>query len=569
MLVANDSSKSQSISTTNFDLPSLHLLRQEIDIALKDAEKHLSYFNDDVSQAPLLADSVEVLQQLSSVLNLISLGGGSDLAEAIAAGLEVLYEAKDNTDDGLILDISEGIMTLDRYIEFVLLKETLEPSLLVPVINRINESIGRKPIDESNFSVYGHSSISIANPEQNYKPLTRMYLDIGMLSTAYRVGLEVVLTNKDGNLNEEEKLKLLSMANACAIPAKQSDCLFWQAAAAATKDLASILPLSNPQKRTLIYLEQQFHDYLPATDKRFADLVSLACQREHELAQRLKSQYVSNQLDDEQKSHMKRFLFGPNREVTDTLNELIQAEISAIKDKVGAFSSADSQNPSASDVQQISEQLKKLSSVLVMLDMPNASRALAGASEHVNAWQTPTPEDYDALLAEMMIAENAAIQMAKSHTPGAITLPLHNPHISLYQLDTAYETLIEQSRLSLANIEQVFNGYAAASDSTKDLASIQNTVNDIQQISGALFFLGLNDGANMLSKLASFMDAKFKSNDDADTQTDVIIDTDTLANMANILMSVDYQLQGLANTQPVGSYATKVGHRSLNKLLAA
>ena len=136
-VIANVNSTDSVLSATNFDLPSLHLLRSEIDVALKDAEIHLSEFNDDSDQAPLLLDSLEVLSQLADVLKLISLQGGSDLAEAIALCLKKLYDAGDNNDSELIMDISEAIMTLDRYIEFVLLKETLEPTLLLPIINKL------------------------------------------------------------------------------------------------------------------------------------------------------------------------------------------------------------------------------------------------------------------------------------------------------------------------------------------------------------------------------------------------------------------------------------------------
>lgn len=41
----------QKLTATNFDLPSLHLLRPEIQTTLKDAEVHLSEFNDDTEQA--------------------------------------------------------------------------------------------------------------------------------------------------------------------------------------------------------------------------------------------------------------------------------------------------------------------------------------------------------------------------------------------------------------------------------------------------------------------------------------------------------------------------------------
>lgn len=299
-----------AMSTTNFDLPSLYLLTKEIDVALKDAENHLSEFNDDEEQAPLLLDSVDVLRQLTSVLNLISLQGGSDLALALADALQQLYDEGENTNSELIMDISEGIMTLDRYIEFVLLKETLEPSLLIPIINKLYTHLGKSEIDTNQFAQHNQASISIANPEQNYQSLTQLNLNIPQLSSAYRAGLGVVLTNTDGQVDDAQTRKLNAMTAACRMIANHSDTLFWQAAAAAVTDIDQVLPLSNAKKRILVFLEQQFHDYLPVSDKRFADLVSFACQRDHALAKDIQSKYAINSLDAEQKEQMRRHLLG-------------------------------------------------------------------------------------------------------------------------------------------------------------------------------------------------------------------------------------------------------------------
>ena len=112
------------MTATNFDLPSLHLLRQEIAVTLHDAEMHLSEFNDDNAQAPLLLDSVETLAQAGNVLRLIGLEEGAILAQALSQGFQKLYDEREQNDSELVMDISEGIMTLNRYVEFVLLKET-------------------------------------------------------------------------------------------------------------------------------------------------------------------------------------------------------------------------------------------------------------------------------------------------------------------------------------------------------------------------------------------------------------------------------------------------------------
>lgn len=557
---AISTSNPPTLSANNFDLPSLHLLRSEIDVALKDAETHLSEFNDDSEQGPLLLDSVEVLLQLTDVLKLISLQGASELAEAIALCLKQLYDAGDNNDSERIMDLSEAIMTLDRYIEFVLLKETLEPTLLLPIINKLYKHLDKPELDITTFARLNSTSISIANPEKNYQSLSSLNLDIDKLSKAYRAGLSVLLTKTTATLNEGEQKKLTAMTAACALIAAHTDTLFWQAATAAVTDIAEILPLSNARKRTLIFVEQQFHDYLPINDHRFADLVSFASKRDHAQARALEQQYAINRMDDQQREQMKRFLFGPNRKVTDTLNELIQAQINEIKQKVDVYTRQDDTQSSSTDNQQIAGDLTALGGAMKLLGLQDATDALYQAAEAVKTWQTPTPDDFDKLLNSMMVAENASILMAKAHTPGAVNMPLHNCNISMHQLDTAYETLVAECRLAIKEIEATISSYIMDPLSNQD--SIDVVAAMLQQVSGAVRFLQLGNSVHLLSRLV-----KFIQNYVFDEARGV--NQDNLEYIADILMAVDYQLDGLEKKHPVGKQAMIIGQRSLSQLLAA
>ena len=461
-----------TLSVTDFNLPSLHLLHDEVIATLKDTEIHLGEFNDDSSQAPLLSDSIEVLKQLSCIFKLISLVGAEALNDAIVGGLQRLYDNGDNNDTDLIMDLSEAIMTLDRYVEFVLLTESVEPTLLIPVINKLNAHSQEAPITADYFAAFGSSSVIIANPEQNFESLSTLNLDTELLTNAYRSGLAVALLNQDGKIDSADQQKLDAMSAACALIASNTDSLFWQAATAAVTNIAAVLPLNLSQKHTLIYLEQQFQSYLPVMDTRFADLVSFACQRDNEQAQQLREQYASNHLEGAQLEQMKRFLFGPNRELTDTLNTIIQNQINNIKEHVDSYARGDSINPVDMQTAQIIKELTELSSALRLLGLSNAANSLSEAAEAVSHWQAPSPEDFDHLLLALMHAENATIAMAEMHTPGAIYLPLNNPHISLHQLNTANDTLIQESRTAIASAEQAINDYLAEPE--RDMLNIQN-----------------------------------------------------------------------------------------------
>ncbi|WP_198335559.1 hypothetical protein [Psychrobacter celer] len=548
-----------TLSVTDFNLPSLHLLHDEIVVTLKDTETHLSEFNDDNTQAPLLLDSIIVLKQLSRIFKLISLVGAEALNTAIVNGLQRLYDNGDNNDVNLIMDLSEAIMTLDRYVEFVLLTESVEPTLLLPVINKLNAHGQHAPITADYFSAFGSSSVIIASPEKNFQPLHELGLNNELLTDAYRSGLGVALLNQDGTVSADAQQKLNAMGAACALIASKTSSLFWQAAAAATADIAAILPLTLSQKHTLIYLEQQFQSYLPVMDTRFADLVSFACQRDNKAAQHLREQYAQNRLEEPQLEQMRRFLFGPNRALTDTLNTMIQTQINTIKEEVDSYARGDSVNSAEMQTAKIIEDLAALGSALRLLGLSNAADSLRTAAEEIGRWQAPSPEDFDRLLLALMHAENATIAMAAMHTPGAIYLPLNNPHISLHQLNTANDTLIQESRTAIANAEQAINDYLAEPE--RDMLNIQNIPEMMRQVAGAVRFLQLPTPASMLSQLANYIEQRIESGRR--------IEDGTLACIADVIMAVDHHLDGFEHNRPVSKQALDVGQQSLSQLLAA
>lgn len=545
-------------TATNFDLPSLHLLLEEIDVALKDAETHLSEFHDDEEQLDLLMDSAIVIEQLTAIFNLINFKGTSELAYAISASLKKLHASGNNSNTELIMDISEGIMVLDRYIEFVLLKEVLEPSLLIPIINKLRTHLGEAPLSSEQLAV--GRSISIVNPARHYQSPANLGLEMKPIVATYRTGLGVVLAKANGVLTPDESTKLSAMSGAIATIAKASDTLFWQAAAVAVQGIETRLPLSNDQKRTLIYLEQQLQQYQPLEDRRFADLVSLACNNS-QFATLARQKYGLGQASNDEQAVMKRFLFGPNREITDTLNILIQNEITAIKEKVDSLARGETgANNQTVTATEIAEQIHSLGLSMHLLGLDEAAAALKEASARVKAWQTPKPEDFDVLLADLMIAENASIFLAKTHTPGVVKLPLHNRKISLHQLDTAYDTIIKEARTNIANVSGAISDYI--NDANKESLHLQNTPEMLTQVAGAVHFLNAPKTAKMLTRLAQYLE-------DAVLTQRLILSDRLLAEVADVVVAADYQLESHEQNRPMNKQVLHLGQHSLNRILAS
>ena len=145
------------------------------------------------------------------------------------------------------------------------------------------------------------------------------------------------------------------MQAACETVSKRTDSLFWHAADAAVSDLVGVFLFSYLQKRAVIFVEQQFNDYLPVNDSRFADLVQFASSRDSQLALQVQHTFSANTLDETQLKNMRSFLFGPDREVTSTLNQLIQQEIDLIKSASDSYARQVNLNSSPDEIDTMTQ----------------------------------------------------------------------------------------------------------------------------------------------------------------------------------------------------------------------
>lgn len=607
------SSTAKSIS--NFDFTSLTILHPEIKLILQTAERSLSEFHYDLTQNHLLLDSAKKLQQLANVFDFISFVVGSHLARALSQALSQLYQNQNHSNqEQLLSSLVQGIISLARYIEFVLIQQTLEPTLLLPVLNEIRQLLGDKPLAENDLRMPDSGYITLANPSANFQPLQNLKLDSELLTTAYRAGLAVILaSNKSTDPTPADIAKIKAMHAACATLANESNSLFWQAAAVVTQYREDLLPLDESQKSLYIFIEQQFKSYLPADDRRFAELVSLACRQSQQtssaLHQQIKTKLLNNQLSESALLQFKRIMQGPDQHVTVTLKHLIQQEINNIKAKVDEWlthSTMPAETPEdkarfEEDFKTIADQLQTLASTLQILQLNEAAQALQQTAKTVSSCSLTNTADVDLLLSTLLsalvTAENAAIALSKEHTPDA-SLQLNNDKISTSQLDSANTTLIQQSRTLIRSIEHSISDYmdtllkfdysaevaatdlspqsglsnqSGVTDTNKHSSQFQvlsRLPNELKQLAGVLKFIGLTDAANTIHRLAVSLDSS------VDIENGSHIEPSEgsyfqFSKMADILLAIDYQLQSKLHGQPIAKQAMYIANRSLLELRAA
>lgn len=544
-----------SEQNTTIDVASLHKLRPEIESSLKTLEHQLGDFIDDSTTSDVLSESVEALEQVQSVLLLINLDGSKELTTALIDALSHLVKTADNTQRELIYSISEGVMTLNRYIEFVLLRERIYPKLLLTAINKIRLNLKQPLLGESAFEQPSQLASQAANA---FKPVAVMGSASKLLQKTFRQGLNAAIKNKDVTPKPAVLSNIKLMQLACQHVNEQVGGKFWEVAFAAVESIEKALPLTASRQRALVFLETQFANASNALDeKRFADLVSMAASRSHEKGTRLRHEMQLDTLDDTEYSEMHSFMFGPNRDVVDTVNELIQEEINATKDMVDT--EARKEKPDPENCQKIAFALRDLSLRLYLLGLKTAAEKVMEQAKVVSGWQSANPEQFESLLSALLYAENATILMAKSHTPGLVSLPLNNTGISLHQLDTAFEELVKESRSTLANAVSSITSYMNSAD--KDKLHLANLATMLSSVGGAMLFVDVSRGHKLLNHAAKYVAERIKSPEEFDDKT--------LAKLADIIMSADFYLESIELKQPSGDKPLIIGAQSLKSLLSA
>lgn len=609
------SSTAKSIS--NFDFTSLTLLHPEVKNILTAAERSLSEFHYDSTQSPLVVDSALKLQQLADVFNFISFDIGSHLAHALSKALVQLSENKDTQNQAQLLSsLVQGVLSLSQYIEFVLNQQTLEPRLLLPILNEIRDLLGDKPLTENDLRVQDSHYITLANPAANFQAVDNLKLDSDLLTTAYRAGLAVMLTSdQNSSLSSDDIAKIEAMHAACATLANESKSLFWQAAAIITQYRDDLLPLNQQQKNLYIFIEQQFRSYLPADDRRFAELVSFACQQPQqtssELHQLIKNQLLNNKLSESSLLEFKRIMQGPDQHLTVTLKHLIQQEINSIKAEVDTWANY-SMTPTETtedkaklnqDFKAIADKLLTLASTLQILNLNKATETLQQTAKTISSWSSAKAVDFElflsTLLSALITAENAVIALTKEHTPNEDLNSVNNDKISTSQLDSANIALIKQSRNMISSIEHSISNYidtlakfdySAREEATTDVntqsevsdqsetaaldqystqsTALSNLPNELKQLAGVLKFIGLTNAANTVNQLA--LSVEVTSVIEKDSQAEPSEGSYfELSKMADILLAIDYQLYSKLQGQPIDKHAMYIANRSLSELRAA
>ncbi|AXI02729.1 hypothetical protein [Aquirhabdus parva] len=540
----------------HFDISSLYIVKSEINASLNQVESALSLFISDQSVTVGLFDAADAMHQVTGILKLLRMDGAIELSDGIRLLLINISENPDTTDDSKITALSEGLMTLTRYLEFVLLNETLSAQLLLPITNLIRNLLGLPFLSEGYYlqpyldedAIQKNASAATTSPlalQENQKQVIK-----DQLVQMFQTGLRAVLQKKSQARDFALMHKATTLMTSLSV---QPEALYWQVAAQVIATLKPSSLLTDSRKRVLIHIERRItQQNTPLTRDSIADLLAMTAIMDD--ANPLLAKFGLTDLvkPDQETLNHKQFLFGPDQEMIHTVSQLVHQDIAKIKELVDLI--VNNQQPDDA-LNTLSNSLKELGQTLEVLTLNYAGKGLVDQANRVKEWVSlPDENQINALMDHLLDSENAIILMEQTHTPGLVMLPFTNLRISLHQLVDARSLIVAESRTSLAGAMDVILSYL---DNNADATQIQSIAEACESVSGAMAFLNAPRGQAILRAAAQYVHESFEI-----TQPSL----QSIEYLTDAIACVDYVLEGMEKKKPAGENPYHFGERSLAKL---
>ncbi len=551
-----------SIDTVqHFDAISLHIVKAEIDASLAQVEGALSAFIDDNNNTFGLNEAVENMNQIHGVIQLLEITGATDLSDAMSKLLSQIATTPSETTNEQLGAMSEGLMMLSRYLEFVLLRENQLPQFLLPTINGIRQQLKLPLLREGYFLNAYLAIVQVPQLQFDNQPVDISDKQWQQLLSLYKASLNRII-RKQANSLDYKALKLVGYF-VHAKSKQTASALYWYAASNALSDLDQC-QLTDTRLRVLVQLERHLaiftknpNDFVPSLDD-MADILSLAACRDHAESEQLRQQLGLDDylLNDTESSLLARYLFGPDSNTIHITTQLMHQEIGDIKNKIDSLQHGDQVDVSFND---IAEQIHQLSQALSLLNLGEAAASSKKQSAVVAQWKDLTNMDQvNALMDALLFTGNQLSMLDRQYIAGANTLPFNNPYISLPQLDEANTAVIQECRDSLALSMSALSAYLESGD----VLNMNNVPAMFESIAGAMLFINAPLGHEILHSAAEYVAKAFAPEQQAPTEQQIAL-------LANAIVSVDHYLESLQQNKPISIHPFDVGLDSAKQLQAA
>ncbi len=543
---------------------SLTFLKEAIDTTLTEAENQLETFSDDRSRQDELQHCAQAFQQLRGICQVVELPAAALMSEEMALAAR---ELQDKVSDARIQALSNAIVLLTRYFDYVQLKNRTLPALLIGGINELRHSGGKGLIQESHFFSADLSRQRVPEALQRDMSVSELSALARRLRHMYQVGLLGILRGQNSATNLKLMARALVRLDRAAGQCGLSRFL-WVAQSVLTAMYCDQMAITPARKALLSQYDRQLKKLVYDGDQAVTEEAPLLLIKE--------SLYiVSLSAEDSGAIGDVKQAFGLKSEVSDTVlqrelalmtgasGSVIRSVASAMRDEIADLKESldlASQGVADTNYQSVAASLKRLGSTLDMINKDDESRAIKLRAQEVSTWapdQSVEGEAFHGLVDDLLIVENVVAGLERSISPeDDVHRTANNTNISLYQLDDARMTVVGECRAGLALAKRSISSFM---DNNWDAMHLSNLPGTFASIAGGLMFLELDRAKAVTEACHKYISNRLLGGDQVPTR-------ENMETLADALTGVDYYLESMEEQKPIGDGVLEVAEESMNAL---
>ncbi|MBQ23530.1 hypothetical protein [Alcanivorax sp.] len=543
---------------------SLTFLKEAIDTTLTEAENQLEAFSDDRSRQDELQHCAQAFQQLRGICQVVELPAAALMSEEMALAAR---ELQDKVSDARIQALSNAIVLLTRYFDYVQLKNRTLPALLIGGINELRRSGGKGLIQESHFFSADLSRQRTPEAPQREMSVSELSDLARRLRHMYQVGLLGVLRGQNNATNLKLMARALVRLDRAAGQCGLSRFL-WVAQSVLTAMYCDQMAITPARKALLSQYDRQLKKLVYDGDQAVTEEAPLLLIKESLFIVSLSAE-DSGTIGDVKQA------FGLKSEVSDTVlqrelalmtgasGSVIRSVASAMRDEIADLKESldlASQGVADTNYQSVAASLNRLGSTLDMINKDDESRAIKLRAREVSQWapdQNVEGEAFHGLVDDLLIVENVVAGLERSISPeDDVHRTANNTNISLYQLDDARMTVVGECRAGLALAKRSISSFM---DNNWDAMHLSNLPGTFASIAGGLMFLELDRAKAVTEACHKYISNRLLGGDQVPTR-------ENMETLADALTGVDYYLESMEEQKPIGDGVLEVAEESMNAL---
>ena len=534
------------------DFSTLIWVKKELDETLNRAQAAIEEYVENPEDENQLQFCATYLHQVQGTLKMVELYGAAMVAEEMEQVAKKILDKEVDSEKDAFEVLMRGIILLPDYLERIQLGYKDIPMVLLPLVNDLRTVKGDQLLSESALF---NPDLSLGLPKSNLT--TSFTLSQNQLSqvvkkirTAYQVCLLKWLKDVDVK-NSLKKIQIIVDKLKTVITDRDEKQLFWVAGGLFEALISGGLEKSVTVKQLAARLDQAIR-MLTVTDSaeerpykkltnNFLYYVALADNKDRRINEIQEffnlSDFIS---DDVEMEHAQSSLSGKNRELLESVTNVIKEDLMVIQENLDLYNRND-KAPTA-DLEIISSALRKISDTLGIIGIGIARTKIIAVIEALDEnIKMDQRIDKDTIMhvAEALLFVESSLD-ENIHSLGETKEIKAGTDESLIPSSEMRKIMDSLAKESINNLQKIKRNFVQYIEAPWNKESIETSPKLLREISGALKMSGFEDVATEIDKIEVYTTKYMLESDYKPT-------VDQLDMLAEAVASLEYYLEYLSS----------------------